>query len=185
MIEFIVTQVPQAQPRQRFRVVWPKFSSIPWSLPPAALLNFIKSKVFVSNYTPASSEVTKFKDACVSAGHTAAVASKQNTPFTGAVRMSLVMVMARPKNEVWKTKPMPRYWHTKKPDTDNIAKAVQDALEGILWDTDSRVCVSELVKVVASGDEEPCLAVRVERIDDVAPVTWADDLIRESQLAET
>ena len=31
-------------------------------------------------------------------------------------------------------------WHIKKPDCDNLAKGVKDALEGIAYDNDSQVC---------------------------------------------
>lgn len=76
---------------------------------------------------------------------------EQGTP----IELSIVFVMPRPSNQYWKTKPTPSYPHTKKPDADNLAKAVKDALTGVIWRDDSQVCDMRVVKRVASGDELP------------------------------
>ena len=44
-------------------------------------------------------------------------------------------------------------WHTSKPDVDNLAKAVLDALNGILYEDDSQVVMLAVTKQYAK--EEP------------------------------
>jgi hypothetical protein len=51
-------------------------------------------------------------------------------PADGPLTVRITFIMPRPKNKVWKQKPMPRYCHIKKPDLDNLVKAVLDALNG-------------------------------------------------------
>jgi Holliday junction resolvase RusA-like endonuclease len=38
------------------------------------------------------------------------------------------------------------FWHTVKPDSDNILKAVKDALKGVCWYDDSQVCDERIIK---------------------------------------
>lgn len=42
------------------------------------------------------------------------------------------------KNGVKKNAP---YWHTKKPDLDNLIKAVKDSLTGIVYRDDGQICL--------------------------------------------
>ena len=81
-------------------------------------------------------------------------------PLRCAVTVRIVAVFQRPKAKVWKTRLMPRYPHTGRPDADNIAKAVSDALEkaGVLYN-DSQVWDLHVVKMVADGDEQPHVEV--------------------------
>lgn len=48
--------------------------------------------------------------------------------------------------------------HTKKPDADNVAKAVLDALSGCAMEDDSQVVVMQLEKIYA---EEPYVEVKI------------------------
>jgi Holliday junction resolvase RusA-like endonuclease len=52
-------------------------------------------------------------------------------------------------------------WHTSKPDGDNIAKAVGDALNGVAWKDDSQVALCKVLKIY--GDK-PGLDVMVEAL---------------------
>ena len=52
-------------------------------------------------------------------------------------------------------------WHTKKPDLDNIVKAVKDAAKGILWTDDSQVCSMLASKVILPAGESPHVRVKV------------------------
>ena len=45
-------------------------------------------------------------------------------------------------------------WHTKKPDLDNLVKAVLDALNGYAYDDDSAVCELHVTKRYAADDQE-------------------------------
>lgn len=67
-------------------------------------------------------------------------------PYAGPVAVSATAVFAIPKS--W-----PRHrresakWHTSKPDGDNLAKAIGDGLNGVVWADDSQVASWRVVKV--------------------------------------
>ena len=42
-------------------------------------------------------------------------------------------------------------WHLQTPDSDNIAKAVMDALNKVVWHDDKQVCVLKVVKQWCEG----------------------------------
>lgn len=67
---------------------------------------------------------------------------------------------------------MPRLWHDIKPDKDNLEKSLMDALKGLAWRDDAQVCRSLTEKVVASGNEQPRVEVRIEELGDY--VTHSD-----------
>lgn len=133
LIQFHVPCIPVAQPRQRHRIINGKDRS------------------FVGNYTPKNSPVNGFKAAC----QQAASLVYQGAPVDGPLVADIVFVMPRPSNKIWKTRSMPRYPHTGKPDRDNLAKAVFDALEGLVYRNDSLIFDGTITKWVASGDEQP------------------------------
>lgn len=87
-------------------------------------------------------------------------------PLEGPIRMTAVFVLPRPKGLIWKTKPMPRLRHTSKPDLDNLEKTVKDALKGLAWGDDSQVCLVEKSKWVASGSEQPSVALTIACVVD-------------------
>ena len=108
---------------------------------------------------PKGHAIHAFKRAVTAAGYEHWKHGPQDLPF--AVR--ILFVMPRPKAKVWKTKPMPRYMHTGRPDLDNLAKGVLDALQGdVIWKEDSQVVRLSLAKVVASGAEPPHVLIDVE-----------------------
>ena len=84
--------------------------------------------------------------------------------FTGPVSVTVIAVFPRPKSTYRKTKPRRRETHTKKPDVDNVLKAVMDAGTGILWTDDSQVWHSEVMKFVGAQDESPFTTIVVEDI---------------------
>ena len=128
-IEFTVPDVPIAQPRQRVTVTAGK----------------------PRTYTPTKHPVNAFKAAV----KMAASAAHDGAPLLGPVSLTICFVLPRPGGKYWKTKPMPRYWHIKRPDSDNLEKAVMDALTKLVWHDDSQVCEKHSTKVVASGGEPP------------------------------
>jgi Holliday junction resolvase RusA-like endonuclease len=119
-------------------------------------------KTYVQMYTPKDDPVIAFKDTAKIA---AKLALKRMSPLEGPIRIDVVFVMPRTQNQIWKTKPMPRIWHAKKPDFDNLEKSVCDALKGIVWIDDSQICMTSVIKVIASGDESP----RVEFLCQTLP----------------
>jgi len=148
-IEFTVTSVPVAQPRQRHRVA------------------MVNGKAMAMNYTPTKSPVTDFKMLV------RFVAGNYYTgpPLEGPLHVYLAFVMPRPKSRTKKRGPNPREWHITKPDAENLAKSVLDALTGTLWRDDRQVCDLMLQKFVASADEQPHVDVRVSPIPSTPEVS--------------
>lgn len=85
-------------------------------------------------------------------------------PLSGPLRCDLVFVMPRPKSLIWKTRPMPREPHVKKPDIDNLVKAIFDALNGIAFIDDAQVCQGSIEKWIASGDEQPHAVITISAL---------------------
>lgn len=142
-INFSVPAIPIAQPRQRQRII-----------------NGKGGKSFASNYTPGKHPVNDFKAGV----RMAACQAYQGAPLTGPLGVVVLLVFPRAKQQIWKTKPMPRLPHTKKPDFDNCAKAVLDALNGLLFMDDSQVCCAHIEKCIAAGDEQPHVQVTIETL---------------------
>lgn len=65
---------------------------------------------------------------------------------------------------IWKSKPMPPVRHVKKPDTDNLVKAVKDSLSGLAWRDDSQVCEEFLAKWVCSGTGTPRVEIEITEL---------------------
>ena len=89
------------------------------------------------------------------------VASAQiKEPLEGAVKMSIVFQFKKPKS--WsKKKKAAAFWHTQKPDADNLQKAVKDALNGLAYKDDSQVCDMDVVKIWGDSDR---VMVELEKI---------------------
>ncbi len=83
-------------------------------------------------------------------------------PHTGAVSMEMTFIMPRPKNRIWKTKPMPREKLTHGPDLDNLAKSVMDALNGVVYLDDRQIFSLITTKWTASGKEAARIIIVVE-----------------------
>jgi Holliday junction resolvase RusA-like endonuclease len=136
--QFRVPAVPVAQPRQRLAV----------------------RGCHAVNYTPSKHPVQDFKASVRMAAEGARVA-----PLDGPVLLTMEFVMPRPKSMVWKKRPMPRERHDKKPDWDNLAKSVCDALKGLAWRDDSQVSDAVVRKRIAAGDEAPHVVIAVGPAD--------------------
>lgn len=72
----------------------------------------------------------------------------------GPLELHVVAVFTCPKSHHRKT-PVPRRPKVGKPDAENIAKAVQDAGNGILWGDDSQVVRLTVEKWVGAQGEAP------------------------------
>ena len=84
--------------------------------------------------------------------------------------VTVLAVFPRPSRLVWKRRAMVRLPHTTKPDLDNIAKSVLDALtlSGIIGD-DSVVHQLHLAKCIGAGDEVPRVEIRLNWLATEAP----------------
>lgn len=77
-------------------------------------------------------------------------------PMQGPVMLSVTFIMPRPKKMCRAHAPAGRVYHTSKPDTDNLIKAVKDAMTGVAYDDDAQVCCEWSVKFYqAKVDDEP------------------------------
>jgi Holliday junction resolvase RusA-like endonuclease len=86
-------------------------------------------------------------------------------PLSGPLRCDLVFVFPRPTSLIWKKRPMPRLYHAKKPDRDNLDKSVLDALKGLAWNDDAQVAAGYIEKWIAAGDEQPHVDIRIRTLD--------------------
>jgi crossover junction endodeoxyribonuclease RusA len=88
-------------------------------------------------------------------------------PMTGPMRVDCRFIFPRVDSQIWKRKPMPAIWHCKKPDRDNLDKAVLDALTGIFWIDDCHVCDGRIEKHIASGDDVSGVHITITRLGDL------------------
>lgn len=86
-------------------------------------------------------------------------------PIDKPVRVELLFIFSRIQSQLWKRKPMVRLWHGKKPDSDNVTKAVLDALNGEAWLDDGQVCELLVRKVIAAGGEEPRIIAKITYLE--------------------
>lgn len=80
------------------------------------------------------------------------------------VRVCLHFELKRPKRLLTKTFRDRGLWHTTKPDLDKLARAVKDALTGVLWTDDSQVAQLVAEKVYVDAETGPCVHVTVEEL---------------------
>jgi len=94
--------------------------------------------------------------------------SKANIPITlQPVELQLEFCFPRPKHH-WRTgryanllKDSAPYYHTSKPDLDKLARAVADALTGVVYRDDSQIAKLTVRKV---WWEQPAASVRVTEL---------------------
>ena len=80
----------------------------------------------------------------------------------GAVRVRIEFVASRPKGLTFKSKPIGRQPDIRKPDIDNLCKAVLDALTGVAWKDDSWVVELTATKQMAATGEKPFTRIVLE-----------------------
>lgn len=89
-------------------------------------------------------------------------------PLTGPIAYTMTFYFARPnyhygsgKNAgLVKMKYMHDYFHTKKPDAIKLARAVEDALNGVVWRDDAQVAWAEIKKLYTTGKEQVTIRIR-------------------------
>lgn len=83
------------------------------------------------------------------------------TPLDGAVAVVYEFVMPRPSGTPKRSTPPA----IKRPDIEKLARAVSDALSGIVWRDDSQVVDMRLIKRLAELDEQPGMRVQVRAVE--------------------
>jgi len=72
--------------------------------------------------------------------------TKIKTPLLGPLKMAVIFQFQKPKS--WsKTKKENAYWHTQRPDADNLLKSIKDAYNGLVFEDDAQVCIVEVKKI--------------------------------------
>lgn len=104
---------------------------------------------------------------------TISIITRQNAPkapLTGSVRLMATFMLARPathyRGKAKALRAEAPIWHTGKPDTDNLVKALKDAMTRIMWVDDSQVCDEHVIKIFTNDGKPGCL-VSIEVIDPV------------------
>ena len=87
----------------------------------------------------------------------------------GPVRVEVVAVFTCPKSDHRKREPRPRRWHTKRPDLDNLVKAIKDAATSVCWLDDSQVVEVVASKIIGAQGEAPSIQLTVEALDGEPP----------------
>lgn len=135
---------PIAQPRQRHRV--------------------IPGQAFAHNYTPSKSPVNEYKAAI----RLAYAAACSLPPLAGPVSVHIDCWFSRPQShyrtgkragELKEGMPL---CHTAKPDAENVAKAILDALSGLAYKDDKQVAYLNVSKCYG---ERPCTHISIRKAD--------------------
>ena len=96
-------------------------------------------------------------------------------PIAGPIRISWIASFRRPKSHCGtgrnegKLKPKaPRYWHTQKPDRDNLDKVVLDVLKdyGFFDKDDCQVCSGPQDKIWAAPKQQPGMTLIIQQMED-------------------
>lgn len=106
----------------------------------------------------------------------ARLAAKGRT-FDGPVMLRIVALMPRPKSHYLrgKVRDSAPAWHTSKPDYDNIAKAITDALtKAGIWADDAQVAIGSVVKRYVGDGQRPCAEISIEELPGTPDPTRKD-----------
>lgn len=147
-----VPGTPVAQPRQRHR-------------------GFVNkdNKVQTQNYTPAKHPVQEWKSII----QTYFLKGGLHDKISGPIKLNLFFIFPRPKSHYRTGKnshllkdSAPKYWHIQTPDSDNMKKAVMDALTGLeVWNDDCQVCSGNIDKVWTFGeDDRPGCYIHIQEL---------------------
>ena len=137
VIEFTVDHEPVGQPRHRVGTIGGR------------------SRL----YLPSKHPVHGFKKAI-------RLACGKRVKVAGAIEVVVNAWFSRPKSKTWKTKPMPWYRHTSKPDADNVLKAVLDALNGLAWVDDAQISSATIRKFVCGGGSSSKVQIFIRSFEE-------------------
>lgn len=90
-----------------------------------------------------------------------AIAMKGKLAFEGPVRVVIVAFWPQPASARKAERPF-RKWRVGKPDCDNVAKAVLDAANGLVWNDDAQVAELRVYRIVGREGEAPRIEIVVD-----------------------
>lgn len=89
-------------------------------------------------------------------------------PFpSGPVAVVVRAYHTCPKSDHRVRNPAPLRWRAKKPDAENVAKAVLDAATGVLWGDDAQVARLTIEQYTAAQGEAPRVELTVSWLQEV------------------
>ena len=83
----------------------------------------------------------------------------------GPLGLDIMAYFPCPKSRWRKTKPRPEEHHAKRPDADNIAKAIKDGLTGVFYHDDSQISELIIRKRIAPQGDAPRIEVSLYTLD--------------------
>ena len=89
----------------------------------------------------------------------------QGPPLECVLWINLAFVLPRPKKFNRKKDDPGRLWCQARPDADNLAKSICDALNALTWRDDSQIARMVVTKFYAAMDEQPCVEVQIGELD--------------------
>ena len=92
-------------------------------------------------------------------------------PFDEPIRVTIVAGFEMPKGRCLKRSLRPAEWNQSQKDVDNIAKAVLDAGNGIIYVDDRRVAELLVQKVTLEQGVAPSVRVTVEALGEMTVVS--------------
>lgn len=85
-------------------------------------------------------------------------------PFQGPLAVTVRALFTCPRSDWRAREPRSRRWHAKRPDGENVAKAVLDAATGIVWLDDAQVARLVVEKRIGAQGEAPRVEIAVEAL---------------------
>ena len=89
-------------------------------------------------------------------------------PIEGPVGLYIHFYLPRPKRLIWKTKEMPSIFTDKRPDIDNLAKAVIDGLNNVAFNDDGQIAMLHIQKKYCEGNSTSRTSIKIEKLDDIS-----------------
>lgn len=121
---------------------------------------FVRRGKFVSAYDPPKSRNWK-----ATAQEHMRRAMHGRPPLQGALNCDIVATFTCPRSDYRKREPRSWRWHAKRPDIENVSKAVLDAATGVLWVDDDQVARLVVLKLIGAQGEAPSIWMTVRALD--------------------
>ena len=88
-------------------------------------------------------------------------------PMECAVGIHIKFYLHRPKRLYWKDKEMPAIHCTKRPDLDNLSKAIVDGLNGVAFKDDRQIVNMHSEKYYHSGNNKSRIEISIWKEEDL------------------
>lgn len=97
-------------------------------------------------------------------------------PLQGALSMSVEFIYTPPKS--WSKKKIEQtLWKTSAPDTSNLVKIVEDALNGCVYEDDAQIALSTISKMYGAQDAINVLVTPLDNLREQVDVRKFENLI--------